>query len=95
MQVNVDHPAVKNLKKLEGNMFDDAVTVLYNEALLAEGYHTEPEFLPAVNRLLGLLTPEAEDAAANKRKRKPRTVSKTDAIEVKAEVVDGEGGDAE
>ncbi|MCX4313375.1 MAG: molecular chaperone HtpG [Clostridia bacterium] len=95
LQVNVDHPAVKNLKKLEGNMFDDAVTVLYNEALLAEGYHTEPEFLPAVNRLLGLLTPEAEDAAANKRKRKPRTVSKTDAIEVKAEVVDGEGGDAE
>ena len=32
--------------------FDDTVTVLYNEALIAEGYKTEPEFLAAINRLL-------------------------------------------
>lgn len=82
LQVNLDHPAIKNLKKLDGEMFDDAVTVLYNEALLAEGIHTEPEFLPAMNRLLGQLTvPEA--SAKKPKKRAAPTANKSEKQETK------------
>ena len=52
LQVNFDHPVIARLGDLEGTEFDDTVTVLYNEALLAEGYKTEPEFLAALNRVL-------------------------------------------
>ena len=38
---------------MSDDRFADTVTVLYNEALLAEGIKTEPEFLAAINRLLG------------------------------------------
>lgn len=70
LQVNLDHPAIKNLKNLPDGMFDDTVTVLYNEALLAEGYKTEPDFLPAINRLLGALrgTEEARPVKVAKKK---------------------------
>lgn len=53
LQVNLDHPVIKNMENMDEDTFGDTVTVLYNEALLAEGYKTEPEFLPAINRLLG------------------------------------------
>ncbi len=52
LQINLDHPIISALDGVDGEKFDDTVTVLYNEALLAEGYRTEPEFLPALNRLL-------------------------------------------
>ena len=71
LQVNLEHPAIKNLKKLSDKMFDDAVTVLYNEALLSEGIKTEPEFLPAMNRLLSMLTPELESDGKKPKKRAP------------------------
>lgn len=71
LQVNLEHPAIKNLKKLSDKMFDDAVTVLYNEALLSEGIKTEPEFLPAMNRLLSMLTPEPESDGKKPKKRAP------------------------
>lgn len=71
LQVNLEHPAIKNLKKLSDKTFDDAVTVLYNEALLSEGIKTEPEFLPAMNRLLSMLTPEPESDDKKPKKRAP------------------------
>lgn len=52
LQVNFAHPVIEKLKTLEGGAFDDLVTVLYNEALLAEGYKTENEFLSTLNRVL-------------------------------------------
>lgn len=52
LQVNMDHPIIVGMEKLTEQAFDDTVTVLYNEALIAEGYKTEPEFLAAINRLL-------------------------------------------
>lgn len=52
LQVNFDHPVVKSMENMDDGRFADTVTVLYNEALLAEGYKTEPEFLSALNRLL-------------------------------------------
>ncbi|MDE5592524.1 MAG: molecular chaperone HtpG [Clostridiales bacterium] len=52
LQVNMDHPIIVGMEKLSDGAFDDTVTVLYNEALIAEGYKTEPEFLAAINRLL-------------------------------------------
>ncbi len=60
LQVNLEHPLITALESMDGARFDDTVTVLYNEALLAEGYRTEPEFISAINRLL------AGDAAADK-----------------------------
>lgn len=74
LQVNLEHPAIKNLKKLTDSAFADAVTVLYNEALLAEGLHTEPEFLPALNRLLGVMKTEEEEI----KKRKKNSVAASD-----------------
>lgn len=53
LQVNLDHPVVKSMDGMSDDRFADTVTVLYNEALLAEGIKTEPEFLAAINRLLG------------------------------------------
>ena len=52
LQVNLSHPAISALENADDDSFSDAVTVLYNEALLAEGYKTEPEFLAALNRLI-------------------------------------------
>lgn len=52
LQVNLDHPVIAALESADDARFDDTVTVLYNEALIAEGYKTEPEFLAAINRLL-------------------------------------------
>jgi len=84
LQVNVDHPAVKNLKKLEGNMFDDAVTVLYNEALLAEGYRTEQDFIPALNRVLEYGAAAAVKAApAKTAAKKPAAAAKKTAAAAK------------
>lgn len=50
--LNPDHPVIQGLEAADGERFDDTVTVLYNEALLAEGYRTEPQFLTALNRLI-------------------------------------------
>ena len=66
LQVNLDHPVIKNMDGMADDKFADTVTVLYNEALIAEGYKTEPEFLAAVNRLL------AGDAATSQPPKKPR-----------------------
>ncbi|MCH5351413.1 MAG: molecular chaperone HtpG [Clostridiales bacterium] len=52
LQVNLTHPAIVALETADEDTFTDAVTVLYNEALLAEGYKTEPEFLSALNRII-------------------------------------------
>ncbi|MCH5159057.1 MAG: molecular chaperone HtpG [Clostridiales bacterium] len=52
LQVNLNHPAISALETADDATFTDAVTVLYNEALLAEGYKTEPEFLSALNRII-------------------------------------------
>ena len=79
LQVNLDHPAIKNLKTLPDDMFDDTVTVLYNEALLAEGYRTEPEFLPAMNRLLGGLRGTEQAEPAKKPIKKKTAGAKPDA----------------
>ncbi len=66
LQVNFEHPAIARLGTLDGAEFDDTVTVLYNEALLAEGYKTEPEFLAALNRVLSgrAVKPAAKKAPA-------------------------------
>ncbi|MBD5131112.1 MAG: molecular chaperone HtpG [Clostridiales bacterium] len=53
LQVNLDHPVILGLETATDERFADVVTVLYNEALLAEGYKTEPEFLAALNRVIG------------------------------------------
>lgn len=53
LQVNLEHPVIARMAAMSDGEFSDTVTVLYNEALLAEGYKTEPEFLAAINRLLG------------------------------------------
>ena len=58
LQVNMEHPVILGMEKLNDEQFADTVTVLYNEALIAEGYKTEPEFLAAINRLLA--TPPAK-----------------------------------
>lgn len=52
LQVNLQHPIIVGMDALSDDEFTDTVTVLYNEALIAEGYKTEPEFLAAINRLL-------------------------------------------
>ncbi len=73
LQVNLDHPVVKNMENMPDDKFADTVTVLYNEALIAEGYKTEPEFLQAVNRLLAGGTPEkSKPKAAPKAKAKAK-----------------------
>ena len=69
LQVNLDHPIIIGMENLSDEKFADTVTVLYNEALIAEGYKTEPEFLAAINRLLA----PAEKPAAKK-----ATAKKTD-----------------
>ena len=52
LQVNMNHPVIMGMNDLSEEAFADTVTVLYNEALIAEGYKTEPEFLAAINRLI-------------------------------------------
>lgn len=76
LQVNLDHPVVKALDGLNDERFEDTVTVLYNEALLAEGYKTEPDFLSALNRLLTSVSASGEKPAA---KPAAKTAAKTGA----------------
>ncbi len=52
LQVNLEHPVIANMETMTDDAFNDTVTVLYNEALIAEGYKTEPEFLTALNKLI-------------------------------------------
>ena len=52
LQVNLAHPVIASLGTADDERFSDMVTVLYNEALLAEGYRTEQDFIPALNRVL-------------------------------------------
>ena len=71
LQVNLDHPVIRRMEQMPDGDFADTVTVLYNEALIAEGYKTEPEFLAAINRLLGkepavMQEPVAAKATAKK-----------------------------
>lgn len=66
LQVNLDHPIVVGMEGLSDDAFNDTVTVLYNEALIAEGYKTEPEFLAAINRLLSGAPAMASGKASNK-----------------------------
>ena len=68
LQVNLDHPIILGMESLSDEKFMDTVTVLYNEALIAEGYKTEPEFLAAINRLLAPAEakPAAKKSAAKK-----------------------------
>ncbi len=67
LQVNFDHPVIKSLETADDARFDDTVTVLYNEALLAEGYRTEPDFISALNRLIERgIASEAEKADGKK-----------------------------
>lgn len=75
LQINLDHAVIKGLDNLSGEKFDDTVTVLYNEALIAEGYKTEPEFLPAINRLLASVVGEKRKASSAK---KPCGAKKSD-----------------
>ena len=67
LQVNLDHPVIKALEAADDARFADTVTVLYNEALIAEGYKTEPEFLTAINRLLASENIEAPKKPAAKK----------------------------
>lgn len=53
LQVNLEHPIIKSMDAMDDGRFADYVTVLYNEALIAEGYKTEHEFLAALNRIMG------------------------------------------
>lgn len=77
LQVNLSHPVIVELEKADGARFDDTVTVLYNEALIAEGYKTESEFLAALNRLLA---PSGVKPAA-----KPKAKKSADGKSEKAE----------
>ncbi|MCM1367833.1 MAG: molecular chaperone HtpG [Roseburia sp.] len=89
LQINFDHPIVKNMENMPDDRFADTVTVLYNEALLAEGYKTEPDFLAALNRLLACVgsvgaakpkdkaTDKAEKPEKADKAEKPATASKT------------------
>lgn len=72
LQVNLDHPIILGMEVLSDEAFADTVTVLYNEALIAEGYKTEPEFLAAINRLLAPAEakPAAKKSAAKKADKK-------------------------
>ncbi|MDE6618619.1 MAG: molecular chaperone HtpG [Clostridiales bacterium] len=71
LQVNMAHPIILGMENLTDGAFDDTVTVLYNEALIAEGYKTEPEFLAAINRLLaGEQKPAANKSATKKTAKK-------------------------
>lgn len=65
LQVNMDHPIIMGMSSLSDEAFADTVTVLYNEALIAEGYKTEPEFLAAINRLI---TPSPQKAKKTNKK---------------------------
>lgn len=64
--------------------FSDMVTVLYNEALLAEGYRTEQDFIPALNRVLEYGAAAAVKAApAKTAAKKPATAAKKTASATK------------
>lgn len=84
LQVNFDHPVIKSMEGMPDDRFADTVTVLYNEALLAEGYKTEPEFLSALNRLLvfesasteAVEKPKKQSASASGAKTSAKTATK-------------------
>lgn len=79
LQVNFDHPVIASLDALDGAAFDDTVTVLYNEALLAEGYKTEPEFLSALNRVLAAAQKPEKQAKPAAKPTKPTGTKSTGA----------------
>ena len=73
LQVNFDHPVIKGLETADDARFADTVTVLYNEALLAEGYRTEPDFIASINRLIA----EQAQGEVKTEKAKSEPVKKT------------------
>ncbi len=77
LQVNLNHPVIAALETADEPTFSDTVTVLYNEALLAEGYKAEPEFLSALNRLLSAVIPASSISIEDAEKIADR--AKTDA----------------
>ena len=68
LQVNMEHPVIVGMESLSEDAFADTVTVLYNEALIAEGYKTEPEFLAAINRLLAPKASQSKKAKKTAKK---------------------------
>lgn len=86
LQVNLEHPIVKSMDAMDDGKFADYVTVLYNEALIAEGYKTEHEFLAALNRIMGGDMSNAaqskpapkKSAAKSERSAKPKTADGAD-----------------
>ena len=85
LQVNLEHPIVKSMEDMDDNGFADMVTVLYNEALLAEGYKPETEFLTALNRVLGGSSAAIEKKpAAKKAAPKKQSTVKTPAAPKKS-----------
>lgn len=71
LQVNLTHPIIAGMDGMSDDAFNDTVTVLYNEALIAEGYKTEPEFLPALNRRLAAVRSTAAPKKPTAKKRQP------------------------
>lgn len=54
LEVNSAHPMIEKLKtSLDSDDGKNLATVLYNEAIIAEGYAPEANFIPALNELLG------------------------------------------
>ncbi|MCH5165320.1 MAG: molecular chaperone HtpG [Clostridiales bacterium] len=76
LQVNLEHPIVRSMEGMDDADFADMVTVLYNEALLAEGYKPETEFLTALNRVLGGNAAVPKKPAANKAAPKKQSTAK-------------------
>ncbi len=80
LQINFDHPVIKSLEGASDERFGDIVTVLYNEALIAEGYKTEPDFIAAINRLLAapsVAQDEKPSAPQNEKKNGKSAATKT------------------
>ncbi len=78
LQVNLDHPVIKSLDGMDDARFADTVTVLYNEALIAEGYKTEPAFISAINRLLAAVEkPTADETTDAETKPTEKSAEKT------------------
>lgn len=84
LQVNLAHPVIASLGTADDERFSDMVTVLYNEALLAEGYRTEQDFIPALNRVLEYGAAAAVKAApAKTAAKKPAAAAKKTATTAK------------
>ncbi len=93
LQINLTHPVIAALEGMNDADFADTVTVLYNEALIAEGYKTEPDFLSAINRLLARTAPVSDaQGAADTAPKKPtakKTSSKPSGSAASAKKTDG------